>query len=305
VEPEGGRGLVLHCEVGVEHRRIVGGERTQDSRLDELRQRVLLQRGHDTDPDIRHGADVEHGAALLQFLDELGVFDGADAVAQAVGVKKVERIADRIRWSQLTGVRHGAETAFPGASERLDVEMRRILELERAETDPDDAAVAVADRVAKAVIHLGGRRVSREVRREPHLHVMRLSCLLDAVAEAFVDRLPGHAATDELEGREDALDVDGSVLLGLAGVVDGDSAEVLGRAQAGGHHQPCVDEVRQIGEVEELGETFGRLGRELDAVAAGTGDEHLGTQRALEVHMKLDLRVAHRRIRSSLPARTL
>ena len=50
--------------------------------------------------------------------------------------------------------------------------------------------------------------------------------------------------------------------------------------------------MRQIREVEELGEPFVRFGREVDAVAAGTGDEHLRTQRALEVDVKLDLQVA-------------
>ncbi len=146
----------------------------------------------------------------------------------------------------------------------------------------------------EALVHLLRSRIAREIRGEPHLDLMRLARFLDPVAEPLVDRLPRHAAADELERREDALDVDGSVLLGLAGIVDGDSAEVFGRAQAGGHHQPGVDEMRQIREMEVLGERFGRFGRELDAVAAGTGDEHLWTQRALEVDVKLDLRVAHR-----------
>ena len=203
------------------------------------------------------------------------------------------RLPDRVRRAQLAGVRHGAEAAVARAPEDVLVEMRRILELERAETDADDASVAVADGVAQAVVHLLRRRVPRQVRCEPHLEAVRLARLLDAVAEAFVDRLPRHAAAHELERREDAFDIDGAVLHGLAGVVDGDPPEVVGRAQARRHHQPHVDEVGEIGEVELVGQPLGRRRGERDVVALGDRQQRLRAQRALEVNVQLDLRIAH------------
>jgi hypothetical protein len=47
MEAEGAGGCVFLGEVGVEHRRIVSGEGAEDAALDELRQRMLLERRHD------------------------------------------------------------------------------------------------------------------------------------------------------------------------------------------------------------------------------------------------------------------
>ncbi len=222
-----------------------------------------------------------------------GVLDGADAVAQPVGLEEMDSVPDRVRRAQLAGVRHGAEAAVARAPEDVLVEMRRILELERAETDTDDASVAVADGVAQAVVHLFRRGVPREIRSEPHLEAVRLARLLDAVAEALVDRLPRHAAAHELQRREDAFDIDGAVLHRLAGVVDGDPPEVVGSAQARRHHQPHVDEVGEIREAELVGEPFGRRRGERDVVALRDREQRFRAQRALEVDVQLDLRIGH------------
>ena len=153
--------------------------------------------------------------------------------------------------------------------------------------------VAIADGVAQAVVHLFRRGVPREIRSEPHLEAVRLASLLDAVAKALVNRLPCHATPHELQRREDAFDIDGAMLHRLAGVVDGDPPEVVGRAQARGHHQPYVDEVGEIGEVELVGELLGRRRGEGDVVALGDREQRVRAQRALEVHVQLDLRIAH------------
>ncbi len=44
-------------------------------------------------------------------------------------MQQVECVADRLGRAELTGVRHGPETTFPRAPERLDVEVGRVLEL--------------------------------------------------------------------------------------------------------------------------------------------------------------------------------
>ena len=173
---------------------------------------MLFERGHDAHADVGHGTDVEHRSPLLELLNEVRILDGTNAVAQPVGVQEIERVPDRVRRAQLSRVRDRAQASFAGAAEDVLVEMRWKLELERAETDTDDASLAVADGVTEAVVHLLGGRVSRQVRGEPHLEAVRLARLVDSVAEALVDRLPAHAAAHELQRREDAFDIDGAVL---------------------------------------------------------------------------------------------
>src|SRR5438309_5525609 len=46
VEPEASRGLVVAGQVGVEHGRVVRRDGAEHACLDELRQRMLLERGH-------------------------------------------------------------------------------------------------------------------------------------------------------------------------------------------------------------------------------------------------------------------
>ena len=188
---------------------------------------------------------------------------------------------------------HGAEAALARPRERVLEEMRRVLELEGAEAEADDATIAVRGRVAQHLVDLLWGRVPRHVGCQPHLDPVHLARLGDAVAEAFEDLLPGDSAADELERGEDALDVDGALRGRLAGVVDRDPPEVVGRAQARGDHQPDVDEVRKVGEVEEVGEALRRVRGQLDAVLLRDRDQRVRAQRPLEVDVQLDLRVAH------------
>ena len=89
------RRLVLPLEVGVEHRRVVGGDRAADAGGRELAQRMLVQRRDGAGPDVRDRADVQHDPALAELLDERRILDRADAVADPVGAERVERAADR------------------------------------------------------------------------------------------------------------------------------------------------------------------------------------------------------------------
>src|SRR3954447_6046249 len=60
---ERGGGFVVACQVGVEHRGVVRRDRALYAGADELRQRMLVERGDDAGAEVRERADVEDGAA--------------------------------------------------------------------------------------------------------------------------------------------------------------------------------------------------------------------------------------------------
>src|SRR5690348_7945363 len=84
LEPERRRGLVVAREVGLEQRRVVGRDRAAHAGGDELRERMLGQRAHDSEPQVRERADVEDGAAAGELADEAVVVSGPNAVADPV-----------------------------------------------------------------------------------------------------------------------------------------------------------------------------------------------------------------------------
>src|SRR3954465_3795240 len=63
-------GLVVACQIGLEHRRVVGRDRAADTGRDELRQRVLLERRDGSGAEVRKRADVEDDAAICELGDE-------------------------------------------------------------------------------------------------------------------------------------------------------------------------------------------------------------------------------------------
>src|ERR1700758_1401173 len=77
-DAERGGGLVVACQVGVEHRRVVGRDRAGDAGGDELRQGVLLERTDDAGAEVRERADVEDGAAAGELRHQPRILDRAD-----------------------------------------------------------------------------------------------------------------------------------------------------------------------------------------------------------------------------------
>ena len=179
-------------------------------------------------------------------------------------------------------------------AEGVLVVLEWVVDLVRAQAQSDDPALPVGDARAHGLRHLLRARVPRHVRGQSHLDSRPLPRLLGAVAVALEHLLPGHAAPDALRRREDALDVDGSVLRRLLGVVDDHLAEVVGRAKRRCDDQPGLDEVREVGEAVEVADALDRVRREGDAVPPRSQQERLRAHRALEVDVELDLRVDHR-----------
>ena len=172
------------AEVGVEHRRVVGGDGAADAGRHESRERVLLERGDHARAEVGDRADVEHGAAAGQLADETRILLSPDAVTDAMRAERIERASHRVGTGGLSRVRDRREPTFAGDGERALVELRRVLGLEAAEPEADDAAVAVGDRVAGSRLCFVVGVAARDVRRQAYLDAVQLPRLLGAVAIA-------------------------------------------------------------------------------------------------------------------------
>lgn len=133
--------LVLVLEVRSEHRRIVRVDGAADPGGDEHRQRVCLERGHGTGPEVRGGTDVQHGAAPDELTEEHGRLDGANAVAQPIGVQDLQASADRRLARHLAGVRNGAQATVADDAEGPGERLGRVERLQAAEPQPGHAAI--------------------------------------------------------------------------------------------------------------------------------------------------------------------
>ena len=190
------------------------------------------------------------------------VLDGADAVTQAVGTA-----ARRARRGSTPGPATSpawgteprpASFAMRNASR---VRLGRVLRLEPAEPEPDDAAVAVLHRVARGLERRVEREAARDVGREPHDRRRSPPRPASAPSQKPVNTSSHDAPVrTRSAGREDALDVDRAVRGRLRGVVDDDLAEVdVGPDRVRGH-DPELDEVVEVAELVERRRAR-RLGR--------------------------------------------
>src|SRR5262249_25014611 len=165
----------------------------------------------------------------------------------------------------------------------------RVLGLEAAEPDADDTPIAVAlapfDRRPRLLL----REAARDVRGQADVDAVLLPRLLDAAAHALEDLLPRRAAPDALRGTEDPLEVDGPVPGRLGRVVD-DHLPVVGLGlQRVRRQDPHLDEVPEVGEPVELLEPLDAVGRQRVVVASRDLEQRLRANRALEMHVELDL----------------
>ena len=253
------------------------------------------QRRDGAGAEVRERADVEHGAAAGELPDEARILLGADAVAQPVGAERLERAAHGRGARHLARVRDRAEPERLRQHEHLRVRLGRVLRLEPAETDADDAAVAEARRPLHRRPRLVHREAARDVGREADLDAVQLARRVGAVAEALVDLLPVAAAAHPLGRAEDPLEVDGAVRRRLGRVVDDDLAEVLGPLQRVRRQDPDLDEVAEVAEAVELRQPLDRVGRKRVVVPARDLQQRRRADGSFQVHVQLDLRVRRHR----------
>ncbi len=128
-------------------------------------------------------------------------------MTEPIGAERVERAPDRRDAVGLARVRYRAQACVLGHAERRRERLGWEPDLGSAETDSDDAAIAVLDRVAHGFGRSFGRERSGDVGSQTHLDPGHLAGLGRAVTEAGEDLVPRGAALHALDGCEDALDV--------------------------------------------------------------------------------------------------
>ncbi len=79
--------LVLTAQSSAEHIGIVGIQRHQHSGIEELAQRMLLNRGTTACQHIAGDADFDGNLLLGEIGDECGVFASTQTVTNAIGVQ--------------------------------------------------------------------------------------------------------------------------------------------------------------------------------------------------------------------------
>src|SRR3954470_7757080 len=186
-------------------------------------------------------------------------------------------------------MRHRAQPRSFRQLEHGRIRLGRVLRLEPAETDPDDAAIRVLGGIADNGLCLVEREPADDVRRQANLDAVQLARLLGSVAITPEDLLPGDPAPDALGRREDALDVDRAVRRRFGRVVDDDPPEVVARAKRVRRQHPDLDEVLEIAVLVELGEALHGVCRERVLVAPRDLEEGLRPHGPFEMDVQLDL----------------
>ena len=77
--------------------------------------------GEDLERDVGTRADFQHCAEIDETADELGILNGADAMADAGGFDEVESIRDAESTADFTGMDGEAEAGFTGDVEGTGV----------------------------------------------------------------------------------------------------------------------------------------------------------------------------------------
>ncbi len=107
-----GQPAVLLGQVGAEHVRVVGVDRDDHARLDEGRDRVVLQPVEHAGAHVRRRAHLERDAPFCELGDQGRILDGAHAVTDPLGPQVVQGGPDAVRAVAL------ARRAGPSAARR-------------------------------------------------------------------------------------------------------------------------------------------------------------------------------------------
>src|SRR5207248_6351625 len=152
LEPELDRGRAVPREVGAEHRRVVGRDRADRPRGDELRERMLRQRADGPRAQVRQGTDVEDDAPVGDLAEQARILGGTDPVAKPDRAELLERSSHRRRPGDLARMWHRGQAELAREVEGRLVRLRREVRLEAAEADADDSALSVLRAVANRLL---------------------------------------------------------------------------------------------------------------------------------------------------------
>src|SRR5690349_22660123 len=119
---------------GMKHGGVVGGEHDRNAVSQKAGQRVVLDGGFGgtelggerAGHEIAGGADLEGDTAVSEQVQEGGIVDGRDAVADAFDGEEFDRFADFIRAAHFAGMDQTAEGAALKKSAKRDRKSTRL-----------------------------------------------------------------------------------------------------------------------------------------------------------------------------------
>src|SRR4051812_23220306 len=98
---------------------------------------MLRQSVHDSQADVRQGADGERYGIGDEALDQLCVLETAHSMVDPFRTEHIESLPDVLRWSLLARVRHRMQAGVTRRLESLGELLRRMANLRRVEPDSE------------------------------------------------------------------------------------------------------------------------------------------------------------------------
>jgi hypothetical protein len=246
---------------------------------------MLGDGGAESSAEVAGEAEFDGNLALGEFIDQVGVVRGREAVADAFGAQ-VERSPDGFGRSSFSGVGSRAETVVEGVGVYAAEEFGRSFLLVAANADADHVALAVEDGQFENSLRLFDAEVAGGVENP----------------EQRDAEIAGAAGASAFEGIEDGgeillaaqADADRDVNFGVQNVLGfqllheavGDEFVVVGAAEVLADRFERHEEAREIGVVVELGD-FG-VGDSV-SVALAEFEQGGGFDGALEMQVQLGL----------------
>lgn len=133
--------LVFVHEGGVEHGGIVGVEGDGDAGIEEAADGVIFEAVDDASADVGGDGNVEGDLVVAEVLDEEGVVDGADAVADAGGAA-FEGGPDGFGSVGFAGVGEDVEAGVAGGGEDIVKDFGGAAGFVATDAEADDTTVA-------------------------------------------------------------------------------------------------------------------------------------------------------------------
>ena len=285
-----GGDLVLVVDRGREHRRVVGVDRHGHARGDQRRQRVLGERGHGPGADVGRRAHLERDLLLAQPRQQPFVPSRGDAMTDAFGAEGVQGLPHRLGAGRLAGVRHAVQAGRASGLEVVGEQAARHAQLGAAEPEADQPVRAHEQGDVEGDVACLDAGLAGDVEAPAQLHAVVLLGAAPGVLDGVAERLRRDAARHRRVGREGQLGV-ADVLRGeVAADVVGERPHVLGVADQVDDGQVDLDEVREVGEGEVVGQLV-RIGRHRRrAVVAGRQlRDGVRRRRADVVHVQFGL----------------
>ena len=247
-------------------------------------------RGH-AEGDVAAGAHFKGDPSAADQGDELGVFEAAHTVADAVGGEELDGRAHARRPVLLAGVGQRAQPLGLGPAKAQGQGLDGPLgSLGATDAETDDALVAGAQGQLEGRQGLAGQAAD-DVEHPRELHSVALPCQSPALAEAGEQRVGIDPALDVGHGREGHLGIADPLGGESLGDVDDGLAEVLGLLEAARQRDVELDELAEVRKAIALAQSghASLAAGQLDAAARSQAQGELWAEAALEMDVELGL----------------